>query len=263
VAFEQQLAPNLAIYVDFTHSKGVHLTRFVNINVGDAPVKCCAISNAVQVFIPGTGDAMFYSGPAPFGPQLDFVFVASSSAKSLYRGVTFGLRKRFSNRFQMEGNYTLSKDLDDDSNERDPFTDRTFNRFDFSKDYSFADRDTRHRFNFYTYAELSGGFQANVRMQAHSAQPITREPRVLNGTDRGRNTARKDNEYFTFDWRLVRPFKFGDRFALLPMVEMFNTFNNKNNVNPLISPALFNFDGFLRQGVGDPRQVQLAVKFTF
>jgi len=34
-------------------------------------------------------------------------------------------------------------------------------------------------------------------------------------------------------------------------------------VNPLTSVALFNFDGFLRQGVGDPRQVQLAVKFTF
>ena len=28
-------------------------------------------------------------------------------------------------------------------------------------------------------------------------------------------------------------------------------------------PALFNFDGFLREGVGDPRQAQLAVRFTF
>jgi len=26
---------------------------------------------------------------------------------------------------------------------------------------------------------------------------------------------------------------------------------------------LFNFDGFLRQGVGDPRQAQLSVKLTF
>jgi len=38
---------------------------------------------------------------------------------------------------------------------------------------------------------------------------------------------------------------------------------NANNVNPLITPGLFNFDGFLRQGVGDARQVQLAVKFTW
>ena len=44
---------------------------------------------------------------------------------------------------------------------------------------------------------------------------------------------------------------------------MFNTLNNANNVNPLTTPALFNFYGFLRQGVGDPRQAQLSVKLTF
>jgi hypothetical protein len=61
-----------------------------------------------------------------------------------------------------------------------------------------------------------------------------------------------------------RPFRFGnERFALIPTVEMFNTFNNRNLINPLTTPGLFNFDGFLRQGVGDPRQLQLAVKFTF
>ena len=53
------------------------------------------------------------------------------------------------------------------------------------------------------------------------------------------------------------------RFALIPIFEMFNTFNNKNLINPLSGAALFNFDGFLRQGVGDPRQLQLALKFTF
>jgi hypothetical protein len=44
---------------------------------------------------------------------------------------------------------------------------------------------------------------------------------------------------------------------------MFNTFNNRNLINPLTTVPLFNFDGFLRQGVGDPRQLQLAAKFTF
>ena len=41
---------------------------------------------------------------------------------------------------------------------------------------------------------------------------------------------------------------------------MFNTFNNTNNVNPLSSPQLFDFNGFLRVGVGDPRQAQLSVR---
>ena len=106
--------------------------------------------------------------------------------------------------------------------------------------------------------------QANARIQARSAQPITPSPRSLDGVDRGRNTDRKDNEFFTFDWRLAYPFNLdGGRIQITPVVEMFNTFNNANNINPLSTPALFNFDGFLRAGVGDPRQVQLALKVTF
>ena len=86
---------------------------------------------------------------------------------------------------------------------------------------------------------------------------------MLNGDDRGRNWDRKDNAYFSLDWRLQRPFRFGGRYEVIPTIEMFNTFNNDNNVNPLTTPLLFNFDGFLRSGVGDPRQVQLSAKLTF
>jgi hypothetical protein len=114
----------------------------------------------------------------------------------------------------------------------------------------------------FTYAELPYAFNVNLRLQAHTPQPITPVGcAALPGCQR--NSAWKDNEYISFDWRVARPFKFGDRYALIPTVEMFNTFNNKNNINPLTTPGLFNFDGFLRQGVGDPRQVQLAIKFTF
>ena len=66
-----------------------------------------------------------------------------------------------------------------------------------------------------------------------------------------------------FDWRLARPFRFGGKYELTPVFEVFNTFNNANNLNPLTSPQLFDFSGFQRSGVGDPRQVQLAVKFVF
>ena len=253
VAFEQEIYPNWAVYVDFAMNKAVHLTRFIDPNIGPT------------FTIPTTGDRATYAGTPAF-PPLGNITDTASSAKSLYRGVTFGVRKRFNQHFQMEANYTYSKDLDDDSNERDPFSippGRYFNFYDLSKDYSSSDRDNRHRFNFYTYAELPWGFQADVRMQAHSAQPITASPRVLNGVDRGRNSLRKDTQFFAFNWRLQRPFKFGERFALIPIVEMFNTFNNKNNVNPLSTPSLTNFDGFLRQGVGDPRQAQFAVRLTF
>jgi hypothetical protein len=198
----------------------------------------------------------------PF-PNLGSVAVTASSARSLYRGVTFGIRKRMSHRFMFDGNYTYSVDRDDDSNERDPFTFRYANLFNLNSEYSYSDRDERHRFNFYTVANLPWGINADVRMQAHSAQPITPLNRFVNGLDLGRNSLRKDNAYFSFDFGASRPFKFGERFVFTPKVELFNTFNNTNNVNPLSTPALFNFDGFLRQGVGDPREAQLSVRFDF
>src|SRR5262249_54593515 len=56
VAFEQQIVNNLALYVDFTYSKGVHLTRFLN-----------------------------YNASGIFSPQLGEVMVTNSRGKSLYR----------------------------------------------------------------------------------------------------------------------------------------------------------------------------------
>jgi hypothetical protein len=227
--FEQEIAEDVSLYFDFTHSNAVHLTRFINLN-------------RVGLF-PGFGD----------------VFVTSAVGKSVYNGFTAGMRKRFSKRYQFEWNYVLSKDKDDDSNERDPFTDRSFNPLDLSLDYALSDRDIRHKFNFFSYVEMGWGFDGNFRVQARSAQPLTPEVR----TATNRNTLRKDNKYFSFDWRIQRPFNINERFSIIPIIEMFNTFNNANNINPLVAPLLFNFDGFLRQGVGDPRQVQLAVKLTF
>ena len=80
--------------------------------------------------------------------------VATSLGESRYRGLTLGMRKRFSTGYQLEANYVLAKDEDDDSNERDPFTDRSFNFFDLAQDYGPSDRDIRHKFNFFGYFAL-------------------------------------------------------------------------------------------------------------
>jgi len=242
VGYEQEIATNWTAYFDLTYAKGDHLTRFIDLGRADR------------------GGA--------FAPQLGEVMVASSVGESQYYGGTVGIRKRFSNGVQLEANYTLAQDKDDDSNERDPFTDRSFCATGYAGkdgcDWGYSDRDIRHRFNFFGYFEIPGGFLLNARIQSRSAQPITPSPRVQNGTDLGRNSERKDNKFFTLDWRLMYPLRFGDgRYELIPTVEMFNTTNSANNINPLSTPGLFNFDGFLRTGVGDPRQVQLSVKFVF
>jgi len=236
VQFEHQLATDFTVYFDFTHSQGVHLTRFININ--------------------RTGSF----AATPLFPTLGDIFVTSAVGKSNYNGFTVGVRKRLSKRYQFEANYVLSKDKDDDSNERDPFTDRSFNPFNLALDYSVSDRDIRHKFNFFSFIELGWGIEGTFRVQGRTAQPITP---ATGRTATNRNSLRKDNDYFSFDWRIQRPFRFGESMALTPIFEMFNTFNNANNINPLTGAALFDFSGFLRAGVGDPRQVQLAVKFTF
>ncbi len=245
VAYEQEIYPNFTAYADFTLSKGVHLTSFLN-------------GNANGYF----ADNGTFVPPGAFGPQLGDMFITASTAKSLYRGLTIGMRKRFSQRFQLEWNYVLSEDLDSDSNERDPFTDRRLNPRIPTLDYSFSDRDERHKFNFFSYFELPGGFNVDARLQAHTPQPIT-PANCASTPGCKRNSTWKNNEYASFDWRAMRPFKVGERYRLIPAIEMFNTFNSKNNVNPLATPALFNFDGFLRVGVGDPRQAQLSVRFEF
>jgi len=285
VGYEQQLVSDYAVYFDFTMSKGVHLTRFTNPNVAVVPATAVSTvdntTTAAQtctnmgatwtagVCVPSNGATVTYlSGVAGFTsftpfPKLGTITDTVSSAKSLYRGFTIGMRKRMSHHFLFDANYTFSSDRDDDSNERDPFTFRYANLFNLKSEYSYSDRDERHKFNAYTVADLPWGFHADVRMQAHSAQPITPSPRFQNGLDLGRNSSRKDNGFFTFDFGVDRPFKFGERMRLIPKLEVFNTFNNKNNVNPLSSPQLFDFNGFLRVGVGDPRQAQLSVRFEF
>ena len=250
-AFEQEIAPDWALYFDYTYSKGRQLTRFLN-----------------------------YGRAGLYEIYLGDVFVHTSFGRSEYHGFTSGIRKRFSKRFQLEANYVLSKDKDDDSNERDPFTDRSIDPLHPELDYSLSDRDIRHKFNLFAFFELPWKLEFAPRVQARTAQPAT--PIVAGATSPGgfalvngstsRNTLRKDNEYFSFDWRLGRAFKLSETVELVPQIEMFNTFNNDNFVNSLwtagnefslTAPNLFNFDGYLRQGIGDPRQVQLSIRLRF
>jgi len=276
--YDQQLSQDFVAFVDFTDSKGVYLTRFLNPNVGPTaalPGQACPGGDPT----PADSDTVTYCGAGPF-PNLGSITNTVSNAKSLYRGLTVGLRKHMSHRFMAEAQYTFSVDRDDDSNERDPFTFRYANLYNLKGEYSYSDRDERHKFNAYAVGNLPAGIEANVRIQQHSAEPETDNSngtgtgtpcslnnsatRFVNGIDCGRNHLRKDNAFFVFDFGVSRPFHFHDgKLSLIPRLEVFNTFNNTNNLNPLSSPALFDFNGFLRVGVGDPRQAQLSLRFAF
>ena len=152
MSYERQLVPNLAASVTFTHSNTDHITRFINRN-----------------------DAVF-GAPWSTGLGADkkngigVLTVVESSAKSRYDGLTLGLNRKYSQGYQFQVNYTLSRDLSDDDNERDPFTFRYARADNLAPEYNYSDRDQRHRFNAWLLTTFHK-FEFNNRVSARSAQP--------------------------------------------------------------------------------------------
>jgi hypothetical protein len=248
LSYERQLVPNLSVFASFTHAKTVHVTRFINRN-----------------------DPVFGSpwstGLPPNGTNgVGVLTVVESSAKAKYDGFTVGMTKKYSDNWQLQWNYTIGRDFSDDDNERDPFSFRYAVANNLVPEYNYSDRDQRHRFNAWLLATLAG-FDFNTRVSARSAQPKsvgnTPQDRIQpDGSIILRNTLRKDNEFFTLDIRVGRPFRSGP-VTIEPVFEVFNLTNGENFKRPEVTNLVFNFDGTVQSGLGDPRQVQLGLRVRF
>ena len=118
-----------------------------------------------------------------------------------------------------------------------------------------------------------GDVNVNLRYSYRSAQPksITRTGADANtpqdrinpdGTVTQRNLGRKDNQFSSLDLRLSRSFDLGP-VQVEPILECFNVFNAKNLKRPEVTNLIFNFDGTVQSGLGDPRQVQLGLRVVF
>ncbi len=248
-SIERELVKNLSLSVAYNVAKTTRLTRFVDRNDG--------------VLYGGAVDSLGIFARAN-GSGVGEIRSTESSARSFYQGLNFGLNKRFSNRFQFQANYLLSKDESDDDNERDPFTFRYADVRNFQLEYGPSDRDQRHRFNAFATFALPWDVSFSPIVQYRSAQP--RSLRPIDGQAPGstirRNTERLKNEFFTFDIRASKAFKFTERMSLEGIFEAFNIGNNRNQ-RSLPRPLTFNFDGTVSAGFGDPRQVQLGLRFKF
>jgi hypothetical protein len=250
ISYERELITNLAAFATFTHSKTVHITRFINRNdtVFGSPFSTGLGSNGTN----GIG----------------VLTTVESSAKSKWDGLTIGMTKRYSNNYQFQWNYTLSRDMSDDDNERDPFTLRYARADNLEPEYNYSDRDQRHRLNAWLLV-TQRGFEFNTRLSARSAQPksvgnVPADRIQADGSIIKRNTLRKDNEFFTWDIRVARPFKLRDSsVSIEPIFEIFNLTNSRNIRRPEITSLIFSFDGTVQNGLGDPRQAQLGVRVRF
>ncbi len=260
VGYEKEILNDVAASISYTYAATNNLTRFVNRN-----------------------DAVFgqpwLTGLNGTANGVSTLTTIESTAKSRYNGVTVGLARMADPNFQYQANYTLSMDKSDDDNERDPFSFRYARADRLDREYNYSDRDQRHRLNLWALYKFPWDIYANNRFSWYSAQPTSEKcvnnalsgdratapsDRICaNGTILLRNTIRRDNAFASWDIRLSRPFRTGHRGQVELLAEVFNVLNRDNFRDPSSASLLFNFDGTIRNGLGDPRQIQVGVRYGF
>ncbi len=268
LSWEEEVIKDYGFLVKYNYAKGEHITRFTNRN---------------DPLLGSPWGAGLGAGGAN---GIGTLTVVESSARSLYNGVTLGIHKRPSNNFQFEINYTYSKDKSDDDNERDPFTFRYAKITDLAAEYGYSDRDQRHRVNSWLLWNAPLGIDASVRYSYRSAQPQslscvvsvafcgkdsfgnsrfdavaqTPQDRINpDGSVTTRNLGRKDNQFSSLDLRFSKPIAVSGA-HIEPAIDIFNVFNSKNLHRPEVTNLIFNFDGTVQSGVGEPRQLQLGLR---
>ena len=215
----------------------------------------------------------------------------SSIANAVYHGGILEVRKHFSGHFTLMANYTYSKAIDDSTDFNSDYA--AFNEVNLAAERSLSDFDQRHKVvvaavldSPWKHSRLLSGFQLSPIVTYNSGHPFN----LLAGADingdnhftndrppgAGRNTGLGPN-YVSFDMRVSRVFKFGDRYNLQFLAEGFNIANRTNyaSVNNIVGAASappFNVHGTTTVSPSQPlgftaafpmREIQLGVRLDF
>ncbi|HEY0171538.1 MAG TPA: hypothetical protein VGB98_10980, partial [Pyrinomonadaceae bacterium] len=298
VGIQREFGGDVVVRADYVHNFGTHF--IIGRTIG-------------QVFNPVVG-----------GP--DLVKNLESSVKTKYDGLLVSVEKRYARRFQFRASYTLSKAFNYANDDQIPFSNGPADPTNLQLEYGPTPNDQRHRFAFAGVFDAplglrvaplwvvasgvpmdillpdgaarvpalqrnAGGrlFKTGAELNAfvtrlNAAGGVSGQPLPLVSPD-----ARFNDSFNSFDLRLARPFKVGERVTIEPMAEVFNLFNVTNvlgvsNVNYSgFSNVLVRDDndpdspGFLRSssfgrpvttaggvfGSGGPRAFQFAARVTF
>ena len=208
---------------DYTHEQGNHGYRAYNYTAGFT---------------------LFSPDPAN---QADVpnVTVFKSDNRSSYNALMIHLQGNVSRRFNLIANYTLSRAktwgcvlgelfdyVNGVCNPLNPFG---------PGDYGPSGEDVTHRFVLAGTLYVPGGFELTTITQAESARPFTlttpvdvngvgdpaNDRAVVNGVQTALDQFR-GTPYIQADLRVSRPFKFHERWSIVPFVEFFNLFNRNN-----------------------------------
>jgi outer membrane receptor protein involved in Fe transport len=298
VGIQHEFAGNYVVRADYLHNFGTHF--IIGRGIG-------------QVFNPVVG-----------GP--DVVKNIESSVKTKYDGLLLSVEKRYAGAFQFRASYTLSKAFNYANDDQIPFSNGPVDPNNLQLEYGPTPNDQRHRFAFagvfdaplgiriaplWTMASgvpmdillpdgsariptlqrnaggrlFHNGAELNAFItQLNAAGGVGGQPLPLVSPD-----ARFSDSFNSFDMRLSKVLKFGERVRVEPMAEVFNLFNVTNvlgvsNVNysgfsnVLVRDSNDSSNsGFLRSssfgrpvtnaggvfGSGGPRAFQFAARVTF
>jgi hypothetical protein len=246
---EHELTRDFVVRADYLHNYGTHF--IIGRTVG-------------TVFNPVVG-----------GP--DRVVNLESSVRTKYDGLLLSFEKRLSHGFQFRAGYTLSKAFNYANDDQIPFSNGPIDPNNLQLEYGPTPNDQRHRFTFAGVFELPAGLRLSPILTLASGVPmdillpdgISRIPLLqrnaggrlfhtgaelnaflqqlnaqggINGQllPLVRDDARFSDSFSSLDLRVSRSFQFGDRFSLLPMVEVFNLFNVTN----VLGVSNVNYSGF-------------------
>jgi hypothetical protein len=249
VGVQRQFGQDFVLRADYLHNFGTHF--IIGRTIG-------------QVFNPVVG-----------GP--DLVKNLESSVKTKYDGLLLSLEKRFSHRSQFRVSYTLAKAFNYANDDQIPFSNGPIDPNNLHLEYGPTPNDQRHRFTFSGVFDLPYGIHLAPIVTMASGVPM--DIMVPDGSQRipqlqrnagGRlfhnagelNTfikqvnaaggfggqplplvsenARFSDSFNSFDLRLSRLFKIGERVRIEPIAEVFNLFNVTN----VLGVSNANYSGF-------------------
>jgi len=271
LSLDRSIGQNTVVSLGYTFVRTLKITRARDKNLLPAPVD------------PRLGIRV-WSPPYFANPLLAQLNVYESTARAVYSGMIAELKRRFNRSFSMAANYTFSRATDDvvDYNSDFQANDQT----NLNAEHALSSFDQRHKFVAYGVWDLPrSGIQVSPIFRANSGRPFN----LLAGfdlnqdnhstTDRpvfaGRNTGLGPN-FWTFDLRLSRGFRWRETAKLDLVAEGFNVLNRLNfaAINNTVGniPGPFNLRGRRDRSPSEPlgftsaldrRRIQLGVRLSF
>jgi outer membrane receptor protein involved in Fe transport len=272
LGFEREIIARTAAALELTWAKGHQLQRLTDIN---RQYDGTTAANG----LPRYSRTVF-----PY-PYYGIITTSKSDAEAKYYAATLHLQRHFSDRFSAQGGVTWSRDLDNDSNERNFAGIQAEDFNDLDVNWGYSNRDQRWKAGVSAVWDtpfwgigLSGSYVYNTGSTRNptansdfnqDGQSSTDRPTAPDGNHFDRNSFRQPN-FRSLNLRLSKAFRIGPG-DLTGLIECFNCADNPNRFYPSntwgtdgAAPTCTATSCFTRaSGVGTPRTFQVAARYDF